>query len=66
MAKSKVTFESAMNKLEEIVQKLESGEESLETTLELYEQGADISACCRQMLDNAEQRITVIELKENR
>ena len=61
MKKSKVGFESAMEKLEEIVNKLENGEESLEDSVSLFQQGMDISECCKQMLDEAEQKITIID-----
>ncbi len=61
MKKSKVDFESAMEKLEEIVNKLENGEESLEDSVSLFQQGMDISEYCKQMLDEAEQKITVID-----
>lgn len=61
MKKSAVSFESSLEKLEEIVSKLESGEESLENSVSLYQQGMDISEYCKQMLDEAEQKITVID-----
>ena len=37
MTNKKQTFESAINELEEIVKKLEGGEESLEESLKLFE-----------------------------
>lgn len=61
MRKSKLSFESSMQELEEIVDKLESGEESLENSLKLYERGTEISAYCQEVLDNAKQKMTVIE-----
>lgn len=61
MRKSKLSFESSMQELEEIVDKLESGEESLENSLKLYERGTEISAYCQEILDNAKQKMTVIE-----
>lgn len=61
MKKSKINFESSMEKLEEIVNRLESGEESLENSLKLYEQGIEISKYCQEILQTAEQKITVIE-----
>lgn len=61
MKKSKVGFEAAMEKLEEIVNKLENGEESLEDSVSLFQQGMDISEYCKQMLDEAEQKITIID-----
>ncbi len=61
MRKSKLSFESSMQELEKIVDKLESGEESLENSLKLYERGTEISAYCQEILDNAKQKMTVIE-----
>lgn len=61
MRKSKLSFESSMHELEEIVDKLESGKESLENSLKLYERGTEISAYCQEILDSAKQKMTVIE-----
>lgn len=57
----KSNFESLMAKLEKIVTKFESGEESLENSLKLYEQGMEISRNCKEILDNAVQKVTIIE-----
>ena len=64
MKKNQVSFESAMEKLEEIVIKLESGEESLEDSVALYQEGMDISEFCKQMLDAAEQKTTIINIEK--
>ena len=58
MAKWK--FEEAMQRLQAIVEKLESGEETLDSSMKLYEEGAKLSAQCYQMLDKAEQKITAL------
>lgn len=63
----KPTFEIAMKKLETIVNKLESGNESLESSLKLFEEGMKLSSFCYNTLESAEQRIvklTDIELKK--
>jgi len=57
MAKA-MTFEEAMQKLEEIVRTLESGEEPLERSLKLFEEGTKLSAFCYEKLRGAEQKIT--------
>ena len=47
-----------MQRLQEIVGKLESGgEESLEDSMKLFQEGAKLSAQCYQMLDKAEQQV---------
>lgn len=63
MRKTKNDFETNLKTLEEIVEKLESGEETLENSLALYEKGMEISNVCKEMLEKAEQKITVIDAK---
>ena len=55
-----MTFEQAMNRLEEIVRILEVGERPLEETVNLYEEGQRLRQYCEQYLADAEQRIAVI------
>lgn len=50
-------FEQTFTKLEELVNKLESGQESLEKSLELFEEGIKLTQICREKLDNADQKI---------
>lgn len=64
MAKKKLTFEESLENLENIVEKLESGEETLEMTLKLYEEGLEASKNCRNILEKAKQKITVCESKD--
>ena len=53
-----MTFEEKLAKLTEIVDKLETGNElPLEDSLKLFEEGVGLVASCREMLENAEQRI---------
>ena len=60
-----MTFEEAMTKLNEIVSRMESGNESLETSLNLFEEGSALAAFCYGKLQNAEQKIKQItEFKE--
>lgn len=56
--KKDATFESAIKKLEEIVSKLENGEESLENSLKLFKEGTELAGVCYEVLENAEQKIT--------
>lgn len=55
-------FEAAMKQLEEIVQKLERGDESLEASLDLYEQGTRLKALCEKKLEDARVRVERIRL----
>jgi len=53
-------FETAMKKLEAIVHQIESGELSLEKSLELYEQGVKLAGECKKALSQAEQKIAIL------
>jgi exodeoxyribonuclease VII small subunit len=53
-------FEAALERLEQIVQKLERGELPLEESLVLYEEGIRLSRLCHSKLEEAEGRIEVL------
>lgn len=50
-------FENKLGRLEEIVQKMESGELPLEESLKLFEEGVKLSRECNKELDSAEQKV---------
>lgn len=50
------TFESAMQRLEEIVSQLENDETPLERAIDLYEEGLELSRFCSAKLKGAEAR----------
>lgn len=67
--KKEDNFETKMEELEKIVGELEKGDLSLEDSLKKFESGIKISKECNKLLEDAEQRITIIlendgELKE--
>jgi exodeoxyribonuclease VII small subunit len=51
------TFESAQRELEQIVQRLESGETALDEAIALWERGEELYRFCRGKLDAAEGKI---------
>jgi exodeoxyribonuclease VII small subunit len=53
-------FETALQRLEEIVQKLERGELPLEESLVLYEEGIRLSRLCHSKLEEAEGKIETL------
>ncbi|MFO7782995.1 MAG: exodeoxyribonuclease VII small subunit [Thermodesulfobacteriota bacterium] len=57
---AKATFEESMKRLEEIVQRLESGEMSLEDSLQVFEEGMQLAAFCSNKLDEAEKKVTLL------
>jgi exodeoxyribonuclease VII small subunit len=59
------TFEAALKRLEEIVKKLEGGELSLDTALELFEEGIRLSRFCNTTLDQAERRVEILLKNES-
>lgn len=56
-----LSYEEAYQQLEAVIAQLESGELSLEKSVELYEQGQRLSAHCQALLENAELKIQQID-----
>ena len=54
---SEPTYEAARAELREIVAKLESGGQSLEESLALWERGEQLADICQRWLDGASQRL---------
>jgi len=52
-----VTFEEAQEELEQIVQRLETGETPLDEALKLWQRGEELYRFCRDRLDRAEGKI---------
>ena len=57
---AKQTFESAMKRLEAIVQELEDGDLSLDNALKRFEEGIKLSRFCSNKLDEAEKKVTIL------
>lgn len=53
-------FESALKTLEDIVGKLETGDLTLERSLELFEEGVKISRFCGSKLEEAERKVEIL------
>lgn len=53
----KMKFEEALNRLEELVDKLESGELDLEASIETFQEGINLSLFCQKELQQAQGRI---------
>ena len=56
----KLTFEESLAKLEEIVKKLESGNVTLEESIDLYSMGAKLATECSKLLENAKLTIKTL------
>ena len=59
-----IKFESALEELEKITDKLESGDTTLAESLKLYEKGIGLVRVCTEQLDAAEQKVILLQ-KEN-
>ncbi len=53
-----LTYEQAYNKLEDILEKLESKSTSLDESLSLYEEGINLYKHCNKLLEDAQLKIT--------
>ena len=56
-----LSYEAAYQQLEALVAELESGEQSLEKSVTLYERGQRLSAHCQAMLEEAELKIKLVD-----
>jgi exodeoxyribonuclease VII small subunit len=57
---AELSFETALSRLEEIVDRLEEGDLELEAALSAFEQGVALSRRCAEQLAHTERRIEVL------
>lgn len=57
-------FESALNELEQLVERMERGEQTLEESLKDFERGIALTKACQKSLKDAEQRVQKL-VKQN-
>jgi len=55
------TFEAALAELEKIVERMESGELSLEQALATHKRGLELARFCQQRLEAAREQVKVLE-----
>jgi len=65
MEEKKLSFEEALDRLEKIVNLLESGNLSLEDTLKYYEEGTVLLRICDEYLKRAEGKIQKLTKNDN-
>jgi exodeoxyribonuclease VII small subunit len=56
-----LSFEQAMDELDQLVRRMESGELSLDESIAAYRRGAELARYCQARLANAEQEIKQLE-----
>lgn len=61
MAKKKMEFEKAMNRIEQIIEDIEYGEIALDKSVELYKEAMELSVFCAQSLQTVEQEIAILQ-----
>lgn len=62
---SKQTYEEAIKRLEEIVEKLDSGEFSLDESMDLFKEGVGLTKFCNEKLNEYEKTITKLVEKQD-
>ncbi len=60
-----MSYEAAMTRLEQIVARLESGEATLDESMDLFQQGTHLSRICSARLASIEKKITQLVEQEN-
>ncbi|CCK77784.1 MAG: exodeoxyribonuclease VII small subunit [Oleispira antarctica] len=60
MAKTTFHFEQSLAELESLVERMESGEMSLEDSLKAFEQGIKYTRDCQNALAKAEQKVQLL------
>jgi exodeoxyribonuclease VII small subunit len=56
-----MSYEAAMQELEQLVAKLESGDLPLEQLLSQYQRGAELLKLCRERLEAVETQVKVLD-----
>lgn len=57
---NKLDFESALEELETLIERMEDGEISLEDSLKDFERGIELTRACQQALQEAEQKVQIL------
>jgi exodeoxyribonuclease VII small subunit len=58
---AELTFEQALQELEKIVARMETGELSLEQALATHKRGLELARFCQQQLEAAREQVKVLE-----
>ncbi|GAB6048865.1 exodeoxyribonuclease VII small subunit [Methyloparacoccus murrellii] len=64
MARKAPHFEESLTELEQLVERMEQGNLSLEESLRLFERGVQLTRSCQNALKEAEQKVRIL-LEEN-
>lgn len=61
----KMTFEQAIERMEEIISRLSDGNLGIDESVSLYEEGIKLAAFCDEKIKEAQRKITLLQEKEN-
>jgi len=64
VAKKSYPFETSLEKLEKLVEKMEGGDLTLEESLKIFEEGVKLTRECQQALALADQKVKLL-MEEN-
>ena len=59
-----MSYEEAVQRLEEVVKQLETGDVALQESMELFEEGVALAKFCGKKLDEAEAKIQLLVPKD--
>ncbi len=60
-SREKITFEIALVELEQIVEKMEDDQTTLENSLSFYKRGVELLQFCQKELEGAQREVSVLE-----
>ncbi len=61
-----INFEKTLAELEQLVEKMEKGDLSLEESLKYFERGILLTKTCQQALSEAEQKVKILLEKDGK
>lgn len=65
MNEKKKTFESALDRLEEITQELENVDTNLEQSMQLFQEANELSKYCMTKLNEAQEKLNILVKEQN-
>lgn len=60
-----LSFEDAIKELESIVSELETGDLTLDKSIEKFKKGVELSNYCNKLLEDAEKTVTILVEKSD-
>ncbi|MBO5036433.1 MAG: exodeoxyribonuclease VII small subunit [Clostridia bacterium] len=60
-----MTFEQAIERMEQIISRLSGGNLGIDESVALYEEGVKLAAFCDEKIKEAQRKITLLQEKEN-